>query len=106
MIPPFGIEAGAPEKSRYRLDLAWAPFLGKERLQRTIEAQYRGPAFAGHGLNPVARLNAVGLFGAKVDCHGAIVVRFGGGRRIALTAGAWITLRSVEHRARLVVVDS
>ena len=59
----------------------------------------------GRGLDPVAALDALGLRRGEVDRRGAVGVGFGGGRRIALAAGARVALRRIEHRARLVVVD-
>jgi len=37
-----------------QFDLAQPPFLGKERLERAVEAKDREPTLAGRGLNPVA----------------------------------------------------
>jgi hypothetical protein len=82
-----------------------AATLGEERLEPGVEAQDREPAFAGQGLYPVAALYARWLCEAEVDRRGAVGVRLGRRRRIALTACTRIALRRIEHRARLVVVN-
>src|SRR3954469_16433867 len=89
----------------HHFDLARAPFLREERLARAVQAQDREPAFAGHGLDPVAPRDAGWLGGAEMDCRGAVGIRLGGGRGIALVAGTREALRRVEHRSRLVVVE-
>lgn len=77
------------------------PLLCKEGLQGTVEAQDREPALAGHGLDPVAPLNAFRLLRTEVNRRRAVGVLLGGRRGIALAAGARIALRCVEHGARL-----
>ena len=48
---------------------------------------------------------ASGLIGAKIHARRAVGAGICGRCRIALASGAGIALRSVEHRARLVVVN-
>ena len=67
----------------HKLDFTRTPLLGEEWFQRTVEAQEGVPAFFRVSLNPVAGLDAVGLFRGEVDRRGAVGVGFGGGRRIA-----------------------
>src|SRR5437868_6261081 len=80
-----------------RFDLARPPSLGEERFERAVETQNREPTFFWIGLNPVAAFDARGLGRAEVDRRGAVGARFGGRRREALAARAWITLRRVKH---------
>ena len=91
--------------SLHQLDLTRPPFLREEGFKRAVEAQDGEPTLARHRLDPVAAFHALRLFGAEVDGRGAIGTRHGGGRRIALAAGARIALRRVEHRSGLVVID-
>ena len=83
--------------SAHRFDLAQPPLFREERFERAVEAKQREPALAGHGLNPVAPLHSGRLRRTEVDRGGAVCVRFGGGRRIALATGPRIALRGIEH---------
>src|SRR6185312_12748394 len=88
----------------HQFDLAQPPFLREERFKRAVETKQGEPTLAGHGLDPVTPLDARRLGWTEVNRRGAVCLRFGGGGRIALAAGARIALRRVEHRAGLVVV--
>jgi hypothetical protein len=70
-----------------QFNLAQAPFLREERFERAVEAKEREPTLARHGLNPVAAFHARRLGWAEINRRGAVGVRFGGWRRIALAAG-------------------
>ncbi|WZU32866.1 hypothetical protein Rruber_02352 [Rhodococcus ruber] len=48
-----------------RFDVGQSPCLVEPRFQRTVEPDYREPALAGQGLDPVAA--AFGPFGTEVD---------------------------------------
>ncbi len=83
----------------HQLDLAWTPRLVKERLQRAVEAQEDKVTLLGDGLDPVAALDPIRLYWSEIDSRGAVGVRLGSRRWIALTAGAWVPLRvwSIER---------
>src|SRR2546430_11762162 len=81
-------------------DFARSPRLGKKRFKRAVEAQERAPSLARNSLYPIAVAYSSWLAWSEIHGRGAIGVRHGGGRRIALAAGARIALRSVEHRTR------
>ena len=89
--------AGHGAISSNQLDLAWSPRLIEERFERAIETQEGKVTLSGHGLDPVAALDPLGLFGSEVDRRGTVSVRLGGGGWIAMAAGAWVALRGVEH---------
>src|ERR1700739_949715 len=87
------------------LDLARAPFLGEERLKRSVEAQDYEPAFARHGLNPVAVLCVGWLWWSGIDFPGGVLSSQRGRGRGALAPCSREALRRLEHGARLIVVD-
>src|SRR4030095_16136056 len=86
-------------------DFARAPLLGEERFERAVKTQHREPAFLRVGLYPVAIAHALGFGRSEIHGRRPVGAGLGGWRRIALAAGARLALRSVEHRARLVVVN-
>src|ERR1700748_135977 len=88
-----------------QLDLARAPFLGEERLKRSVEAQDYEPALARHGLNPVAVLCVGWLGWSEIDCRGAVRVRNGGRCRVGLASCTREALRRLEHGASLIVIQ-
>jgi hypothetical protein len=94
-----------PRRSADQFDLTQSPFLREERFERAVEAKQREPTLAGQGLNPVTPLYPRRLGRTELDRRGAVRIRFGSGRRIALATGTRLALRRVEHRARLVVVE-
>src|SRR5262249_20645780 len=102
---PIGRSMAHPVRSLDEFNFARPPALVEERLERTVEAQDREPAFAGGRLDPVAPLDAGRQRRAEVDRRRAVRVRLGRRGRIRLAAGARVALPGVEHRARLVVVD-
>jgi len=109
-VPNGANHAGAPPSETscllfHQLDFAKAPFFREEGYKRAIEAQDCEPTLAGHGLYPVAALNAVRLGRAEPDCRGAVRIGFGGWRRIVLASGTRVELWRLEHRSRLIVVD-
>src|SRR5512132_994835 len=50
----FGVGVGSGGVGARGFDLAWAPALVEERLERAVEAQDHEPAPVGVGLDPVA----------------------------------------------------
>src|SRR5206468_4361191 len=87
------------------LDRSRFPALVEEGLERAVEPKDGEPAFAGQGQDEVAVLHAVGLFRPEIDGGRAVGVRLSGRAREALAAGPWETLRGLQHRAGLVVVE-
>lgn len=55
----------APVALPDRFYVGQSPCLVEPRFQRTVEPDYREPALAGQGLDPVAA--SLGLFGTEVD---------------------------------------
>jgi hypothetical protein len=51
----------------HELDLARPPLLGEEGFERAVEAHNCIPALAGHGLKPVAALDASRLLRPEID---------------------------------------
>src|ERR1700758_3906866 len=88
-----------------QFNLARPPLLAEEGLKRAVKAKDCKPTLARHGLYPVAPLSPRRLGRAKVNRGRTVSVRLSSGRRKTLAAGAGITLRRVEHRAGLVVIN-
>ena len=88
-----------------QLDLARTPALVEERLERAVQAQDRHTSpLSGIVWIQLPRVTPSGCVGPKYTVVEPSAFGFGGGRRIALAAGARIALRRVEHRASLVVI--
>ncbi len=85
-----------PRRSADQFDLTQSPFLREERFERAVEAKQREPTLAGQGLNPVTPLYPRRLGRTELDRRGAVRIRFGSGRRIALATGTRLALRRVE----------
>jgi hypothetical protein len=83
----------------HRLDLARLPAFVEERFERAVQAQNGEPAFFRIGLYPVTFTHALWSLWSEIYGSGAVGTRFGGGRRVALTASARVALRvsSIER---------
>src|SRR5665811_1254138 len=110
-LPPTqSRQAGLSARPRWkllihRLDLAKPPALVEEGRERAVEAQDREPSLFRIGLDLVAALHAVGLLRTEIEGRCTIGIRFGRRRGIALAAGPRVFLRSLQHRAHLVVIE-
>src|SRR6516225_8689631 len=88
-------------RSLQLLNLTRPPGLIEPRLQRAVEPQDGVPALARNGLYPVAFL-AGRRFGTEVHVRRLILVNHDA---LLLATEAWELLVSLEHRARLIVVE-
>src|SRR5262245_17591077 len=83
-----------------RLYVARLPALVEERLERTVEAQQREPAFAGHGSNPIPLL-ARRARRPEINVDRSVVVR----RRLGVGADAREWLAVAQQRSAFGVID-